>query len=155
MRKQGINQNNIEITRYEIENKLNQLRAKKNERKLKLKNCKNKKKNERKEKLVKALEENVLEVRSDSKLCNGYIEGIIKGWNISKMVRRMGEMKYLHEYCDFDYTFIQADEEFKEEIEPGFYPDMTKFERAEEISLNKNDGYPKIIQWQAKDTKSK
>jgi len=47
----------------------------------------------------------------------------------------MGEMKYLHEYCDFDSAYAQAERENQEEYESGYYPDSSNFELAEIIAL--------------------
>ena len=59
-------------------------------------------KNERLILLEKKLKEFGLELRVDSKLCMGFIDGSID-WNIDDIVQRMAQMKYLFEYCDITH----------------------------------------------------
>lgn len=63
---------------------------------------KNVKINMRRNNLIDALQEYKLELRDDSKLCHGYINGTIKTHTIPQIVERMCQMKFLYEYCDFD-----------------------------------------------------
>jgi len=57
-------------------------------------------KEKRKKKLKQVLKNSGLELRSDSKLCGGYIEGKIKDKTIPEIVERMCQVKYLFDYCD-------------------------------------------------------
>lgn len=48
--------------------------------------------------LKSKLEEHQIDLRKDSALCSGYINGTLN-LTIDNVVRRMCEMKYLYEYC--------------------------------------------------------
>jgi len=105
----------------------------------------------RKEDLVHALKEYKLKLRSDSKLCNGYIDGTIKDWTIDEIVRRMCEMKYLYDYCDMDDAFQTAKDDQNEELNAGYFPDEPLFDHAERIALEKHGGgYPNVFPWMVK-----
>ena len=80
-----------------------------------------------------------MELCSDSKLCEGYIDGTIKDWTVEKIAERMCQMKYLFDYAGMEYQ--------KEEFENGYFPDMTVFEQAEDSALRKIGGYPKKWPW--------
>jgi hypothetical protein len=139
-----------DIPREEIENRLEELQVKKENRKLKFQAGKKEKRDLRKNDLEKALKDKGLELRGDSKLCDGYIDGTIKDWSLGQIVRRMGEMKYLHEFCDFDSAYAKAEQEHQEEYEAGYYPDMSTFDRAEQIAITNSRGYPKVFPWEDK-----
>jgi hypothetical protein len=111
----------------------------------------NNKKNERLNNLVTALENVGLELRNDSKLCDGYIDGVLgknDGWTIPTIVNRMCQMKYLYEYCDMEGAYQKAKKEYIEELKAGYYPDVSVEEMAEEIALKKQGGrYPNDWPW--------
>jgi ribosomal protein L13E len=56
----------------------------------------------RKVKLIEALKKYGLELRSDSKLCQQYIDGVNE-LSIDEIVERMCEMKYLFDYCNMKH----------------------------------------------------
>ena len=58
--------------------------------------------NKRKNELIDALKKYKLSLRSDSKLCEKYIQSGIRGigMSIDDIVERMAEMKYLFDYCN-------------------------------------------------------
>lgn len=99
----------------------------------------------RREILVKHLNKSGLELRADSKLCAGYIDGSIK-WNKNEVVNRMCQMKYLYEYINFDECFQEARVirhnmiENDEELLPTF-------DIAERIALQKYGPYPAKWPW--------
>lgn len=101
----------------------------------------------RRNELVSALATYELELRDDSKLCQGYINGTIKDWTIPQIVERMCQMRYLYDYCDFDTCFEQARQNQREERRAGYYPDSNLFDDAEHIALRRFGGYPTTWPW--------
>lgn len=101
----------------------------------------------RKTNLVNALKEYNLNLRNDSKLCNGYIDGTIEDWTIKQIVHRMCQMKYLYDYCNMDECCAEAYEEQQEEYRAGYFPDCTVFEQAELIALDRYGKYPDVWPW--------
>jgi len=71
-------------------------------------------KNVRRNELVVALAQYKLELRYDSRLCHGYIQGTLQEyWSITSIVQEMCTMKYFFEYCDIKkylrcYSFDRA-----------------------------------------------
>jgi len=108
--------------------------------------------NERKRRtaLIKALGECGLELRNDSELCSGYIDGTIED-SLEWVVKRMCQVKYLYEYCNIKAYFNEAGqsvrEEYREMHEP--IPKGAVFEEAERLALKKyNKGrYPEKFPW--------
>jgi len=101
----------------------------------------------RKHNLIITLRKHGLALRSDSKLCEGYIDGSIKDYTLDEIADRMCEMKYLYEYCDFDSAYQKAYEDQQEEYNAGYYPDCTVFEQAEMSVLSDVGGYPTVFPW--------
>jgi len=104
----------------------------------------------RKKELKNALEISGLELRADSKLCLGYIDGSIKDWSIEEIVNRMCQMKYLYDYCHMDKCYKKAEKNQAKEFNAGYIPDVPLFDEAEYIALKKygkNGGYPKKWPW--------
>ena len=91
----------------------------------------------RKNILVAELAKMKLELRSDSKLCQLYINRGSE--DIKYVVRRMCEMKYLFEYCNLREKIGQLIQEYG-----GHFPGM--LEKAERQIL-KTRRYPEIFPW--------
>ena len=89
-----------------------------------------------------------LELRTDSALCQQYIQGLSEH-SLDYIVRRMSEMKYLFEYCHMDDCRDIAYKEHCDELEAGYIPDWSVFDRSEEIALEKysNGRYPIVFPW--------
>lgn len=105
---------------------------------------------QRRSNLVTALTAVGLELRQDSKLCQGYIDGTIKDWDLPSIVRRMCQMKYLYDYCHMDECYDEAETEQDEEYRAGYFPDQSTFDLAEMIALRKygrNGQYPTSWPW--------
>lgn len=143
--------------KYKIKNKdnleetLKELEIKRKMKSDNVKLCKKQKRDIRKFKLVEELKKAGVKLRSDSKLCHGYIDGIIKDWTIPQIVRRTCEMKYLYEYCHMEKCFKIAKREDEKELNAGYYPDEPLFDHAEGIALQKytkHNRYPKVFPWQ-------
>ena len=102
--------------------------------------------------LTKQLRLAGLELRSDSALCQQFMNGSTEH-SIEYIVRRMSEMKHLFEYCHMGECLDIASEEQCDELDAGYLPDCSVFEQAEEIALQKysNGRYPMIFKWQTKD----
>jgi hypothetical protein len=102
----------------------------------------------RKVKLIEALAKYKLKLRSDSVLCEKYIDGS-KEFTIDEVVQRMCQMKYLYEYCHMDACKQEAYESQREEFNAGYFPDMSVSEQGEMIALRKysNGKYPEIFPW--------
>lgn len=101
--------------------------------------------NQRKSELVDAMNQYHLVIRSDSKLCEGYIDGTIKNWTLPQIVERMCQMKYLYEHTNFsdEYDSVRKDMYYY-----GDYPSSEEiFDTAEHNILSKCGGYPKIYPW--------
>jgi len=96
--------------------------------------------------LSNALEEKDLQIRYDSKLCLGYIDGTITNKTIEQIVKRMCQVKYLFDYCDMRKHIRHAINEAKEY---QFYYDKDEvFATAEQQALEKNGGkYPDVFPW--------
>ena len=83
-----------------------------------------------------------LELRDDSKLCQGYINGTVKDKSPEWIVSRICQMKYLYDYCDMKSAF-KAAKQLKTEN-----PDIFVKETAERIALSKVGGtYPRQFPW--------
>lgn len=136
-----------EISDNQIEHVISMLADKKEEKSQKRKEKKNLEMEKRKKNLVKALKNKKLKLRSDSKLCAGYINGTIKNYTIEEVVERMCQMKFLYEYANMDECLMEAREYQKEELEAGYFPDCTIFEQAEMNALKKVKGYPDKWPW--------
>jgi hypothetical protein len=134
-----------------IDNKLNKLQKDYQDKLQIKKNIRDEKKeiimNERKKNLKNALVVYGLELRSDSWLCNGYIDGTIKDWSIRKIVKRMCQMKFLFENCNMDKYFKEAKEERQILYDSGIRPYCSLFEDAEILALENCGGYPKKWDW--------
>jgi hypothetical protein len=147
--------NIYDVLPEQLDNKLNEIknqkRIKKEQRDELIKQNKIIKKNKRESKLKEKLENAGLELRNDSVLCKKYIENTSE-YSIKEIVNRMCQMKYLFEYCNMDECKTDAYEEHQEELNAGYFPDCSVFERAEDIALKKysNGHYPKIFPWQIK-----
>ena len=96
--------------------------------------------------LVQALREYHLELRSDSKLCTNCIDGDLEGWTLPQIVRKMCKMKYLYEYCNFEEYLSQAHDDQQDELDAGYYPDMTAFEQAEDNAW-RHHPCPTVFPW--------
>jgi hypothetical protein len=121
-------------------------RAKKEKQQKRLLNSLARKQN-RKEILIKALNEHGLTLRSDSKLCQEFIDGNIKQNRLDWVVERMCQMKFLFEYFDMKKEIEKAKEEQDDEFNSGYIPDISPFEQAEMNILQRINGYPKVFPW--------
>jgi len=129
-----------------MEEKQQKLLLKKIERGKRVINSKEKITDTRKKLLETKMAEKRLEIRSDSKLCAGFINGTIKE-DVDDVVERMCQVKYLFDYCHMDDCFEIAKKEQRDEIKAGYYPDEPLFDHAERIALKKCGGYPEVYPW--------
>jgi hypothetical protein len=120
----------------------------KKERNIRAQEKKQKEKEKRRKKLIAALAEYKLVLRSDSVLCERYIDGY-SNFTLEEIVSRMCEMKFLYEYCHMDECREEAYQENVETLRAGYFPDMTVSENAEYIALKKysNGEYPRVFPW--------
>lgn len=139
------------ITIDEIEETIENMDSIKKKRSQKRLETKQNKKDERKKDLKRALKRAGLELRTDSKLCEGFINGDIKDWTIDKIVNRMCQMKYLYDYADMDKYIEKANHDQMEELEAGYIPDTSITDQAEWYALEKIGGYPKKWPWLKKE----
>lgn len=129
--------------------------------------------NERKQQVNNALREAGLELRSDSKLCQKYIDG--EPVNLADVVNRMCQMRYLYEYCNMNECRNIAYNKYKQQRQYDRYDKYDSYDRydrygdesdndndynerpqynvsdmAEKIALQKysNGKYPDIFPWQ-------
>ena len=114
----------------QVDDKIEELDIAKAERQAKREKAKYKKERDRKRELKKALKKAGCELRADSKLCQGYINGKITDWTVKKIVNRMCQMKYLFEYANMDHYLVNY-----------------AFEEAEMYALKKIGGYPDEWPW--------
>lgn len=110
----------------------------------------------RHDKLVEALRASGLELRADSKLCHGYIDGTIKDWTIKRIVERMCQMKFLYQYANMDQCYQEVCEAEEEDFEfvrdkfprgTEYYPGPRVAVYAEELALKRAGGYPAVWPW--------
>ena len=120
---------------------LQMLREKRDSRKTKRQETQRSIVETRRSELTRALEEARLELRSDSKLCEGYISGSIKDWTIPQIVRRMAEMRFLFDYTSFSAIYQQT------KIDESIHH-SERFEYAEQQALERYGDYPEIFPWQ-------
>ena len=59
----------------------------------------------------------------------------------------MCQMKFLYDHANMNYYLKKAENNQAEEIEAGYFPDMSIFEQAEMYALKKIGGYPKKWPW--------
>lgn len=133
-----------------IQEAMDEIVEKKDEARLKREANVKKRRKKRKQDLIAALDAYGLELRPDSKLCSGYINGTCKDWTIDKIVKRMCQMKYLYEYCRMDKCYQKAVREQELTWEAGYIPDVPLEVEAEDIALAKygyKGGYPKKWPW--------
>ena len=103
-------------------------------------------KEKRKKEMIDALEEFGLALRSDSKLCQKYIE--YDSGDLYDIVERMCQMKYLYEYCDMKAELKRVENEHVKTLEAGYIPDCSVFEEAEMNILMRIGGeYPDEWEW--------
>jgi hypothetical protein len=102
----------------------------------------------RKLKLMQCLNQAGLILRNDSVLCQQYINGDSK-YELDYIVTRMKQMKFLFEYCHMEECKNIAYEEYVDDLDGGYYPDCSVFDRAEDIALTKYSGgrYPTKFPW--------
>lgn len=100
----------------------------------------------RRKELVSALSKYKLKLRSDSKLCQKYINGTLdKEWTVDEVVERMCEMHYLFNYGK---KYInQAQRSYDETLEAGYFPDSNVIDDAESLMLDKIGDYPDTWPW--------
>ena len=116
---------------------------------------------ERQQQMNNALQEAGLELRSDSKLCQKYIDG--EPVNLADVVKRMCQMRYLYDYCNMNECRNIAYNKYKKSQynEYNRYdddgnndyderPQYTVSDMAEKIALQKysNGKYPDKFPWQ-------
>ncbi len=146
---------NIKITDVDsyIKNKIREKEILKQEKQIRINEQKEIKKINRRDKLQNELSKYKLEIRNDSLLCKNYIDGSNE-YNIKEIAKRMCEMKYLYNYCHMNECKDIAYKSYIEEINAGYFPDMSVSEHAELIALSKysNNKYPDIFPWM-KDSK--
>ena len=106
------------------------------------------KQEKRRYKLLEALNKAGLDLRNDSVLCQQYMNGT-SDYSLDYIVRRMSQMKFLFDYCHMDECRDIAYEEHTDELQNGYFPDCSVFDRAEDIALSKysNGRYPDNFPW--------
>lgn len=128
-----------------LESKKQDKYAKSLARKMKIQENRNMREALRREQMIDALRVVGLELRDDSKLCQLYIEG--KTDNLSQIVRRMGEMRFLYEYCHMEECRDEAYKNMREERDLFGHCDTTVQDIAESIALAKysRGQYPEVL----------
>jgi hypothetical protein len=127
-----------------VEEKISELKSRKESRtKARMLTLQNKR-NNRKYELCNELAKYGLRFRTDSKLCQGYIDGTIKDKSLEWICQRMCQMKYLFEYCHIDQEIQKVKQEkyFDDE-----YMYESPFDIAEERILNRIQKYPDVYPW--------
>jgi hypothetical protein len=116
-------------------------------------NTKELKRKKRKQKLTEALKEYKLKIRADSSLCEQYINGTLKGWNLDKIVKRLCQMHYLFNYCNIQkYINIVKEDRQQEKRWNGYYDgSVSVVDEAEELILKKIKKYPTVWPWMVAD----
>lgn len=141
------------ITLDQLNETIESLKTAKENKSNKIKQTKQMKLENRKRDLQLALKKVGLKLRPDSKLCEGYIDGTIKDWSIDQIVHRMCQMHFLYNYGNMDYHLEKSYKYQTEELNAGFFPDMTVPEQAEMHALEEIGGYPKKWPWLEKPNK--
>lgn len=104
--------------------------------------------NKRRILLRKKLKEYDLDLRSDSRLCQKYIENeYIPAMNIDEVVQRMCQMRFLFDYCNMRQVLEKVGQEQYEELDAGYIPDVPVFEWAEFLILEEIKSYPTEWPW--------
>lgn len=106
----------------------------------------------RKHELIKALTNVGITFRSDSVLCEQYINGESE-YTVEKIAKRMAEMKYLFEYCHMKKCKKEAyDELYNCSYYDPYYNEIL-FDMAENMALKKysNGKYPIVFPWQVQE----
>lgn len=155
------------IDKSQMNAKLMQLETEKKERSQMRRNKLEQAKDKRRNKLLEALTKYKLELRNDSKLCQGYIDGTIKNWTIDEIVQRVAECRYLFEHCQMQKYLDIAYEEREKEREQrnrmrrehierygrgSWDPDVetaegSLFDTAERMALKNHGDYPDQWPW--------
>lgn len=141
----NINENDNKNTNFDNENSVVTEITKKKKTKINIIDELNSKKQIRKNNLIEALETHGLKLRKDSKLCEGYIDGILDV-TIPEIVERMCQMKYLYNYCDMNKIYKETKNEKNKN--PYLFCYKSIFDVAERKALMKNNGnYPEQWPW--------
>ena len=103
--------------------------------------------NQRNTELHSALQSMGLEFRTDSKLCQMYLNGEIS--NLQDVVKRMCEMKYLYDYCHMEECRDIAYRQYCDDKKHGYWSGESVSEMAEDIALRKysNGRFPNRWPW--------
>ena len=131
-------------TKRQLNEVLGHLSIKRENTNMKRKNTINRNKEKRKCQIIEALHRHGLELRKDSKLCEGYIQGRIKDKDLNWIANRMCEMKFLFEFCDMKSAFDSAKEDWCNDY---FHDGWKLLDFAEIIALEEVGGYPSIFPW--------
>jgi len=131
-----------------LESKIHAKQAKSAARRIKMQENRTAREIPRRNRLVEALQVAGLDLRSDSKLCQMFIAG--ERDDLDHIVRRMGEMRYLYDYCHMNECRDEAYEWIKEERQLLGHCDYSVNDIAEEIALRKysRGRYPLVFPWQ-------
>ena len=94
--------------------------------------------------LVDAMEAVGLEIRDDSKLCDGYIEGTL-GWTLQDVVDMCCEMHWLYNYTNYP---TQLDKRLQKARENRYYFDYEEVEYyVRRRVFKKHGGIPTVYPW--------
>lgn len=131
-----------------ITNKILELDEKSTKRKEKRAVTILKNKEKRRNELVAVFVKYEIKIRNDSKLCVGFIDNTLKNWSAEEVAKRMCQMKYLHDYCDFSKFHEKAYQNQREERQAGYHNDTTVSEDAEKMAIKSIGGkYPTVWPW--------
>jgi hypothetical protein len=107
-----------------------------------------KKAKDRKAELAAALQRYGLTIRSDSFLCKNYLaHGATAEWSLDRVVRRMAEMRFLHDHTDYSSVLSRIRDEYRQNRER--YDAQETAEQAEsEVVCNLPEGdWPEQWPW--------
>ena len=103
---------------------------------------------DRRAELAAALKAQGLKIRSDSWLCDQYLKhGPTAQWPLQAVVRRMGEMRYLHEHTNYGTVLRRVRNQYKEYGER--WDAQETADEAEQRVLRGAGGYPAVWPWLA------
>jgi len=146
-----------QISPSKIDERLKELSKLKNIRQERAAERKNMTIQKRKAELIQALAKYRLQLRNDSKLCQKYIDNTInhqsrsvplhRNWTLDQVVERMCQMHFLYNYANMDRCLEKAKSQQEEELEAGYFPDISIFEEAEMLALEATNGYPDNWPW--------
>lgn len=160
-RKYNVQEDEINNKVIELKKEWERREKEKQRQELLVREAREKERSERRTKLVNELNKYDLQLRADSKLCHGFIDGNLNegNWTVETIAVRMCEVRYLFNYCNMSHYLGEAfdtyrrpryysDDDSCDDSSGEYYDSKEIFYIAETKALKKKNGkYPNKWPW--------